>query len=301
MKYIYYKSHKGNFGDDLNAWMWPKFFGEHQENSKNAFLGIGSILFNDFPLIKQLTDERKIVFGTGIRLTHDPLKIDESWDIKFLRGPLSAIALGNKYEYIADAAYAIRLLPEFEEIKNTPKKYKVSVFPYFKSLNYLDWEKLCKELGFNYISPESKLGVEHTLREIAASEYIITEAMHGAILADILRVPWHRFILSTPVTEGSMVAEFKWLDWLASIGQQESKSTFIKFYRKTKINKFLRIITNERVNVEFLSKFLLKKEVSYTLKTVTEFYMSKDADLTNIDKRIHAKINELINQLSLNE
>lgn len=293
MKYIYYKSHKGNFGDDLNAWMWPKFFGEHQENSKNAFLGIGSILFNDFPLIKQLTDERKIVFGTGIRLTHDPLKIDESWDIKFLRGPLSAIALGNKYEYIADAAYAIRLLPEFEEIKNTPKKYKVSVFPYFKSLNYLDWEKLCKELGFNYISPESELGVEHTLREIAASEYIITEAMHGAILADILRVPWHRFILSTPVTEGSMVAEFKWLDWLASIGQQESKSTFIKFYRKTPINKIVHGITRNMINVEFLLKKVVKKDVSKTLSSIKDFYLSSDSCISSIDNRIASKVGEL--------
>ncbi|MEO7045997.1 MAG: hypothetical protein ABI091_11870, partial [Ferruginibacter sp.] len=102
MRYLYFKSEKGNFGDDLNPWLWRQFFGENNENDLNVLLGIGSILFNDFSLIKSLKPEHnKIVFGAGIRPNFKHFKIDETWDIKFLRGPLSSSSTNNKYKFIA--------------------------------------------------------------------------------------------------------------------------------------------------------------------------------------------------------
>ncbi|MER0438940.1 polysaccharide pyruvyl transferase family protein [Emticicia sp. W12TSBA100-4] len=297
MNYIYYKAQKGNFGDDLNAWIWPNFFGEHNDNDNIAFLGIGSILYNDFPLIKSLTSQRKIVFGSGVRLTYDQFKYDSSWDIKFLRGPLSASALGGKNKHIIDAAYTIRLMNNFDEILATPKKYDISIFPYFKSIDFFDWPQLCKKMNFHYISPESEFGVEHTLKEIAASKFVITEAMHGAILADVLRVPWHRFVLSTPFTEGPMVSEFKWMDWLYSINLPYPQTTFIKFFRKTFLNKLVYDLSLKTINAEFLFKKKIENDIITNLSSPKEYYLSSDSLISEINSRLFDEIHTIKNEI----
>ncbi len=86
MEYIYYKDAKGNFGDDLNAWLWPQFFGPHDPSSPHAFVGIGSILAHDSPLFRSLNGRRKIVFGTGVRPGYKSFSFDGDWDVRFLRG-----------------------------------------------------------------------------------------------------------------------------------------------------------------------------------------------------------------------
>ncbi len=60
-----------------------------------------------------------------------------------------------------------------------------------------------------YIDPAAP--VEDTLDKIRSSRLLITEAMHGAIVADALRVPW------IPVRTNPGVLEFKWQDWTASL------------------------------------------------------------------------------------
>lgn len=291
MNYIYYKSNKGNFGDDLNEWLWPEFFGNQNDESENYFLGIGSILFNDFPLIKNLGSSKKIVFGTGIRQTNRPLALNETWDCVFLRGPLSQQYIGdNTLEYIADAAYAFRLSKKYNKIKNTPKKHKVSLIPYFKSVDIIDWKSLCNTLNFNYISPESINSIDFILEEIASSEYIITEAMHGAILADILRVPWHRYIFTTPNTEGASVSEFKWMDWYFSLNLGYPITTKIQFFRKTRLNDFFLRMTNGVVNASFFLKSRVIEDLIGELSQINEFYLSNDSKIKEIDEKIFEKI-----------
>lgn len=297
MELIYYKADKGNLGDDLNIWLWPKFFRNNDTEDNISFFGIGSILFNDFPLLNKIKDKRKIVFGTGVRFSNSTMKFDDTWDIKFLRGPISSLITNNKYKYITDSAYAIRLTDDYKKYINTPKKYEVSLLPYFKSLRYIDWEKICEKMNFNYISPECDRGIEFTLSEIAASKFLITEAMHGAILADALRVPWHRFIFSTIETEGQAVSEFKWLDWTSSIDLQSMNNTFIKFYRKSSINKIILDCTFDRVNVSFFAKNMVNDELINTLKNINEFVLSEDKKVMLIDELINEELYKLLEQI----
>lgn len=287
MNYVYYKDPKGNFGDDLNGWLWPKLFGAGNITDPEAFLGIGSILYDSSPLFRDLTDKRKIVFGTGVRPAHKTFHLDNSWDIRFLRGPLSAYAFNNQFPYVADAAYAIRQLPEFDKFLHVEKKHKVSVIPYFKSVPYFDWESLCYRLGFNYISPRSENGVEHTLQEIASSQFVIAEAMHGAILADALRVPWHRFVLSTPHTEGSGVSEFKWMDWQAAIQLYNINATVVKLYRKSFLHQKIKSFSGNRISAEFLAPDIVKADLLKTLHGISEFYLSEEDVIRRIDNKIH--------------
>lgn len=297
MEYLYYKHPNGNFGDDLNGWLWPQLFGEANLNNDDAFLGIGSILFNNHKLITDLQDRKKIVFGTGIRPVYQAFKIDKTWDIKFLRGPLSSYSLNNEYDFITDAAYALRFIENFGTLKNSEKKYDISVMPYYRSVKYFDWKSLCDKLGYHYISPLSENGVEFTLKEIASSKKLITEAMHGAILADVLRVPWNRYILSTPVTEGAMVSEFKWMDWLFSVGLTNVDATFIKFNRKTFLNDWIKKMSFNVLNVEFFIKNVIIDDILSNLSTVNQFYLSKDQNIDIIDSKLNEKIIDFRNQI----
>jgi succinoglycan biosynthesis protein ExoV len=297
MEYIYFKDPKGNFGDDLNGWLWPQIFGEESLNKEDAFLGIGSILFNDHKIITDLGERKKIVFGTGIRPTYEAFKYDQTWDIKFLRGPLSSYSFNNQFDYITDAAYALRFIENYDSLKNAEKKYEVSVMPYFRSIKYFDWQSICDKLGYHYISPLSENGVEFTLKEIASSKYLITEAMHGAILADVLRVPWNRYVLTTPVTEGAMVSEFKWMDWLYSVGLNNVSSTFIKFNRKTFLNGWFKKMSNNILDVEFVFKQKIVEEIILKLGGVNQFYLSNDNDLSVINSKLYTKIEDLKNEL----
>ena len=49
------------------------------------------------------------------------------------------------------------------------------------------------------------------LQRIRSAKLVVADAMHAAITADALRVPW------VPVTTSREISTFKWLDWTASL------------------------------------------------------------------------------------
>ena len=295
MRYLFYSAQQGNFGDDLNPWLWPKLLGDPSRYPDCCFLGIGSLLHGQSEVVARAAGQRKIVFGTGVRPspTFSSFQVDDSWDIRFLRGPLSALSLGNRHESIADGAYAIRLTDDFGALLRVEKQYETSLMPYFHSLDYCDWEDICRELGYHYISPRSERGVEHTLREIAASQRLVSEAMHGAILADALRVPWHRFVFSTPHTEGAMVSDFKWKDWLFSIGAFGYATTFVPFHRKSRLQGWARRLSGNRLSAEFFVPSRARAELLEKLRKPGRYDLSDDIRMTSIDERLSAKLGAL--------
>ena len=88
MKLTYYRGPTPNFGDDLNAFMWPGLLpnGFLDEDESELFLGIGSILWDYLP-----NQARKYVVGSGYGgYTAPPDIHDGSWDVIFVRGPRTA-------------------------------------------------------------------------------------------------------------------------------------------------------------------------------------------------------------------
>jgi len=54
----YWMAPKGNIGDDINPWLWPRVFGEDFfcETDPDRFIGIGSVLddrHRGFPLASE--------------------------------------------------------------------------------------------------------------------------------------------------------------------------------------------------------------------------------------------------------
>lgn len=293
MKLIYYSSEKGNVGDELNVWLWNRIFPGHFENDndKTAFLGIGSILLENSVFIDEASAyKKKIICGTGVRSISERLNLDNSWHISFLRGPYSSLKLTHSLDnYISDSAYFVVLTDEFKKYKNLPKKHKVSVIPYFQSMDKLNWEKVCKHFDWNLITTETK-DVDYFLSEIASSELVISEAMHGAILADVLRVPWRRLKFYAHLYEGENVSEFKWNDWLSSVEIYEDQP--IEFGKRSlKKGNF---ITRQFYKSKY-EKRLIKK-LSHAAKE--PYQLSSDKRFDQIVSQIESKRIEILKHLS---
>jgi len=204
MKLSYCQSHPGNFGDELNVWLWREllpadFF---DEDDTELFYGIGTILSARMP-----AHVRKIIFGTGTGYKRPPV-VDDSFHIFFVRGPQTAHALGlAPIKAIADPAYLI-LNTAYAQQPVLPR-HQTAVIPHHMSLPLLDWQTVTRRAGLNLIRPTDPL--LDVITRIRESRLVLTESLHGAILADAFRVPW------IPIVFSHRFLEFKWQDWGESI------------------------------------------------------------------------------------
>ncbi|WMI68452.1 polysaccharide pyruvyl transferase family protein [Mangrovimonas sp. YM274] len=249
MNLCYFKGDIPNFGDDLNPYIIYELIPHAKSIQLDTdLLVIGTILSDDFFNSKGLNtnQEDKIVFGSGIRFMDKVPKFDDNWKFRFVRGPFSAVCIKNQInqdiKYITDPAYLIRETSYFKN-KKPIKKHKISVMPHFRSLNRVDWKHVCDTLGYHFIDP-SYDDVEVIMDQILESEFLLTEAMHGAILADAFQVPWLRFKYFSHFHEQNYVSEFKWSDWLFSMGLKHN-------HIKLDYNRYIRVVENNLKRLNF--------------------------------------------------
>jgi succinoglycan biosynthesis protein ExoV len=108
---------------------------------------------------------------------------------------------------VADGAILLRRIFQATEPKDSP----FSFIPHVEQamLGEQLWVDACTEAGIRYIDP--RWPIEQILSLISRTEVLLAEAMHGAIAAEALRVPW------IPLTSSSRILSFKWMDWCASL------------------------------------------------------------------------------------
>ncbi|WP_417737611.1 hypothetical protein [Rosistilla oblonga] len=212
---IYYWNVVPNFGDLINPWLWPKVLpgltaggcpktnNGILESPGELLVGIGTLINQHFPKAK-----RSIVVGTGVGYGKLPI-FGDNVKVYCVRGPRSAHALGlPRSQGIIDPGILVK-----EYCSGSDEKHcEFSFMPQVSSVRNCRgaWEKVCKKLGLGYIDPRSP--VDDTVMRISHSGTLITESMHGAIVAEALRVPW------IPVVSRSEILSFKWHDWCESIG-----------------------------------------------------------------------------------
>lgn len=199
-----------NFGDELNPLIFNKLLpGFFDDDNKDVFLGIGSIIGFMKP---ETYTNRMTVFSSGLGYGAPPSRqLLNKYDFRCVRGPLTAEKLGLSPKYgICDGAI---LLPEVIPnllINKPEKKYKFAYMPHELCLKrFSNWEEILNSVGIHLINPHSD--VDFVINEIQSSEILLAEAMHGAIVADILRVPW------IPVKSNKIINEFKWVDYCSSL------------------------------------------------------------------------------------
>ncbi len=206
MRLVYWKTSHGNFGDDLNTWLWDGLIPTWRGMSPDVDLvGVGSILNAEF----LDGGRRKVVLGSGVGYGILPtLRPAAEWDVRYVRGPRSAAALGLPAEAaIADSAVMLPRLPQFER----PERHDDVIFvPHWDSLDMADWEAACAEAGVSLVSPCGDAVT--VIRRIAGARLVIAESMHGAIVADSFGAPF------VPVSISPRFHSFKWRDWAESLG-----------------------------------------------------------------------------------
>jgi len=202
MQLYYFKDRRGNFGDDLNPWLWRQLLPEVLQGSPDElFVGIGTLLNHRLPAAPL-----KHVFGSGHGYGRKPV-IDSQWKFHAVRGFETARALGlPKETVITDAAILVRAV---RGPRREGPTLRFGFIPHCQSNIWFDWSSVCGELGFHFI--DVSWDVERVMAEMSRCEVLICEAMHGAIVADALRIPW------MPVSCYEDISAFKWRDWLSTV------------------------------------------------------------------------------------
>ena len=242
MKSTLYRVTPGNYGDDLNSIIWPHYFPDiindvryidssHQYKGnvdETLFFGIGTILNEGAPPLSQ-----KIIFGSGFGYDK-PMAINEKCRVIFVRGPKTAKALGLKKELgITDPAVLIADCLDII-VKEVPKQQnRIGLMPHHASL-YPAYKEICDELGFVFISPTDN--VADVTKKLLSVQLLITEAMHGAICADALRVPW------LPYKTNNKFNDFKWLDWLSTVDLAPEFATLPAIWERKPSEQLKRLI-----------------------------------------------------------
>ncbi|HTJ58440.1 MAG TPA: polysaccharide pyruvyl transferase family protein [Devosiaceae bacterium] len=207
MELVYFRDPKLNFGDDLNAHIWDHVLSpEFRARDDIIFVGIGSILTAE--RLEQYVGSPKhvIVGGSGVSYGTPPSDMSR-WYFAAVRGPLSAAVLGRPEAAITDSA--ILLARTQGLVSRSPEPKKILFVPHRSSLKRTDWEAICRKAGLEFLSPQTP--VTEVLSQFGEARLVVTEAMHGAILADTLRIPW------VPVVINPEIDEFKWRDWARSM------------------------------------------------------------------------------------
>lgn len=203
---LFYYGVTTNFGDHMNAWLWPRLLPSLIGGSADEVLvGIGSLIKADLGKVPG----RKVIFGTGSG--YGPMPYPEEvtdWRIYCVRGPLTARLLNlDPEKAVVDGAWLVDELPD---MRYQPGSRSGTVFvPHWTTDIYANWRQPCQAAGIGYVSPLLP-GVE-VFERIANARLAIVESLHGAIMADYYRVPW------IPVASDGRVLSFKWLDFCMSL------------------------------------------------------------------------------------
>lgn len=210
MQIHYHKAPGGNFGDDLNEWIWDSLIPDLDERGSvdDVLVGLGSILhgnrlkpykagiavmgsgYNGGALIDAGTRRRCRFYAVRGPLTKDSLALDETVAM------LDPGALAPDLQAPAKDGHGRALFIP----------HRANLFEQDGGLVLSD---IAEAAGLELLSPA--LDSRHVLERISGASLVVSESLHGAIVADAYRVPW------VAVKLGPGFTPFKWKDWGMSL------------------------------------------------------------------------------------
>ena len=204
MKLTYFEGDEPNFGDELNAFMWDSLLPEGflDEDDSELFLGIGSILWDYLP-----SAPLKHVIGSGYGgYTNPPDVSSADWNIVWVRGPITAEKLKiDPSLAITNSAILLRAI----DLPQPATGVGTAFMPHFQSVHRGNWAEACALAGITYLDPRDD--PVSLIARIRGADLLLTEAMHGAIVADAMRTPF------VPITPNHPEHRAKWIDWSRSM------------------------------------------------------------------------------------
>ena len=185
----------GNFGDWLTPYFLHKLTGvkiEWTRASDAEMFGCGSII-ETIPV-----GFNGIIFTTGMMAETTERRDLAGAQILALRGPLTAERIGVTAP-LGDLGLLCSLFKPTE-----PKRYDVGWIPHY--VHHAD-----QHPGYKI---DIRGGIEHVLREASKCERIVSNSLHGIILADALGIE-NKWIRSGRV----LGKGFKFRDYAAALGE----------------------------------------------------------------------------------
>ena len=293
MKLYYWQKGNGkeNFGDNLNPWLWNKIIPDYLDDDPQiAFIGIGTLINGGLPK-KTPQASTRILFSTGVGYGKSLLKIDSSYKIYCVRGALSAKKLGlDPSLAITDGGILTR---KYYKVPTQKKTYKFSFMPHRK-LVYKGWKDVCQYLGFGYIDPT--WSTEKVLDALSTTEILLAEAMHGAIVADALRIPW------IPIVTHKKILSFKWEDWCSSIQVEYNPQNIQLEYSPQNTDCLDYLDGSKSSNLSPMnthdgsSNYDQRKSIGSQLKKISQSFspvLSSDTRVEELTNRLEEKIEHL--------
>jgi succinoglycan biosynthesis protein ExoV len=208
MHIVYYKDAVGNFGDDLNELIWPRLLPEDVRAAPDTVLvGIGSLLDEARFRGVETVGKRVFVMGSGAAYGRLPDGY-ERWTYCAVRGALTARLIGRPEAAVTDGAILLAKLPDL--VPQAPRRDEILFMPHHRTLVNSRWRLAAERAGLTFVDPQWT--PDRILATYGRAKLVVTEAMHGAIVADTLRIPW------IPVMISPEVSIFKWRDWASSLG-----------------------------------------------------------------------------------
>jgi succinoglycan biosynthesis protein ExoV len=194
-----------NFGDDLNAVLWPALApGLFDDDPEVGFVGIGTIIGMPCGGLRRLH-----VFSTGIGNDRPEAWRGKQVEYWCVRGPISARMLDLPADRaITDGAILTPLVEGFPQAATDTGG--TLVIPHFQTLDHPGWPEVAKLTGYELLDPRAD--PRSVIARIAAAKLVLTESLHGAILADVYGIPWIAFATS------KNFGVTKWVDWTHSLG-----------------------------------------------------------------------------------
>lgn len=208
MKLFYCKLEAGNFGDDLNEWIWDHLLpGWREWDPEVTLVGVGTLI--NAPNLLPYTDRRMVIMGSGVGYGHGTIPaVDPKWDVRCLRGPRSAMLLGLPESIgITDPATMLSDLAVFGTGERSAKPIFV---PHWESVSLVNWQEACRRCDMEFVDPRGD--ARHVIGKISRAPLVLAESMHAAIIADTFRVPW------IPTRIGRSFLASKWRDFFMSSG-----------------------------------------------------------------------------------
>src|SRR4029077_10966294 len=125
-----------------------------------------------------------------------------NWMISWVRGPRTASRLGLPAACgLGDPAMLLPCAGAWAGVRGK----SIGFMPHFESMARGAWDRAAAAAGIALIDPRDDPAM--VIAAIRRCNLLLSEALHGAIVADALRVPW---IAVRPLAH---IHRAKWHDW----------------------------------------------------------------------------------------
>ncbi len=277
-----------NFGDELNSLIWPRLLPDFfDQDEATRFLGIGSIL--DKRHGREVT---KIVAGSGYGGYEGRIALDESWVVHWVRGQRTARLLGLPASLgLGDPGS----LAPMAGLTPPRENRDIGFIPHFESAVRGAWKEVSAATGATLIDPRGDpLSI---IAAIGKCRVVMSEALHGVIVADALRVPWIAIRPLAPIHRP------KWTDWAETLDltiafRGMRPSTVLERAHLTQLSRFhlgRHVLNRQAARLHGIARERHIDEAATSLRAIlgTEPQLSRDTRLDEAQSRMMEAISAL--------